>query len=196
MEGQITEEELEWNSEAGAEDVEVAVGSEIEETRGLESSAMEVDNGGESEVVAVEKGKQSGGWKWVLSSPPKQSRKRACATMATQTTMGSQAKTESMGSGGIGCDQCVQQGIACVVVDGGTRCTNCKAKHYRCSLVMEKEGMGGKGSLAGLQQVKAAAGSQTRGKARRGKGVKGAALGGLTLGECVLVLPIRGLNIL
>ena len=107
MEGQITEEELEWNSEAEAEDVKVAVGSEVEETGGLESSAMEVDNGGKSEVAAVEKGKQSRGWKWAPSLPPKQVRKRARATTAMQTTMGSQAKMESMGSGGIGCDWCI-----------------------------------------------------------------------------------------
>ena len=54
IEGQITEEELEWNSEVEAEDVKVVVGSEVEETGGLESLAMEVDEGGESEVVTVE----------------------------------------------------------------------------------------------------------------------------------------------
>ena len=77
-----------------------------------------------------------------------------------------------------------------MVVDGGARCANCKAKHYRCSLVMVKEGMGGKGSLVGSQQAKAAARSQTRGKARRGKGTKEATLSSLTLGEWALVSPI------
>ena len=60
IEGQITEEELEWNSEAEA-DVKVAVGSEVEETGGPESSAMEVDDSGESEVVAVEEEGKCGG---------------------------------------------------------------------------------------------------------------------------------------
>ena len=57
MEGQITEEELEWNSEGEAENVKVAVVSEVEETGRPESSAMEVDDGGESEVAAVEQGR-------------------------------------------------------------------------------------------------------------------------------------------
>ena len=68
---------------------------------------MEVDDGSESKVVAVEEEKQSGGWKWVLSSPLKQLRKRACAATATQMTTGSQVKTESAGSMGIGCEQCI-----------------------------------------------------------------------------------------
>ena len=155
---------------------------------------MEVDDGSKSEVVTVEEGKQSRGWKQVPSSPPKQSRKRACITTATQMTMGSQAKTESAGGMGIRCERCIQQGIVCMVVDRGAQCANCKAKHYGCLLVVAKEVMRGKGSLVGSQQVRAVTGSQTRGKAMRGKGVKGAALSGLTLGKWVLVPPIRVLT--
>ena len=155
---------------------------------------MEVDEGGESEVVAVEEGQRSGRRKRAPSSPPKQSRKRARAATATQTTTGSQVRTESTGSVGIGCERCVRQGIACVAVDGGARCANCKAKHYGCSLVVGKEVPRGKGGPSGSQQAKAAAGSQTSGKARRGKGAKGAALGGLTSGECVLLSRIRVLK--
>ena len=188
------EEELEQNSEAEAEDVKVVVGSEVKETGGPESLAMEADDGSESEVVAVEEGKRSRGQKWAPSLPPKQVRKRACAVTAMQMTVGSQVKTESMRSVGIGCEWCVRQGIICVAVNGGVRCANCKVKHYKCLLVAVKEGMGGKGSPVGSQQAKVATRSQTRGKALRGKGVKGATLSGLTLGEWVLVLPIRVLT--
>ena len=107
MEGKITEEELEKNSEAEAEDSNAVGRSEVKEAGGLESLAMEVDNGGESEVVAVEEGKRSGGRKWAPLSPPKQVRKRAHTVTVTQTTMGSQVKTESMGSMGIGCEWCI-----------------------------------------------------------------------------------------
>ena len=72
-----------------------------------------------------------------------------------------------------------------MAVDGGTQCVNCKAKHYGCSLVVAKEVPRGKGGPAGSQQARAAAGSQTRGKARSGKGAKGAALSGLTLGKSI-----------
>ena len=92
--------------EVEAEDSEVAGRSEVEEAAGLESLAMEVDNGSESKVAAVEEGKRSRGQKWVPSLPPKQMRKRACATTAMQSTVGSQTKMESMGTVGTGCERC------------------------------------------------------------------------------------------
>ena len=193
IEGQITEEELERNSEAEA-DIEVAVGSEVEETGGPESSAMEVDDGGESEVVAVEEETKRGGRKRAPSSPPKASRKRARAATATQSQAGSQSKAGGVEHTGTRCERCVRQGIVCVAVDGGARCANCKAKHYKCSLVAGKEGMGGKGGPAGSQQAKVAAGSQMRRKASRGKGAKGSALGGLSLGEWPSLPPSRVLT--
>ena len=70
-----------------------------------------------------------------------------------------------------------------MTVDGGARCTNCKAKHYGCLLVVAKEGLRGKGSPSGSQQARAAASSQMRGKERRGEGTKRATLSGLTLGK-------------
>ena len=148
IEGQIMEEELEWNSEAEA-DIEVAVGSRVEETGDPESSAMEVDGGSESKVVAVEEGGKRGGQKQVPSLPPKVSRKRAHAAMVTQSQVGSQLKAGSVGHMGTQCEWCVWQGIMCMVVDGGARCANCKAKHYGCLLVVAKEPSGGKGSPAG-----------------------------------------------
>ena len=70
----------------------------------------------------------------------------------------------------------------CVAVDRGMMCISCKMNYYRCSLVVVKEVPRGS-SLSGLQQARAVAGSQTRGKARRGKGAKGATLSSLTLGK-------------
>ena len=66
------EEELERNSEVEGEDSEAVGRSEVNEAAGPESSAMEVDNGSESKVAAVEEGKRSGGQKQAPLSPPKQ----------------------------------------------------------------------------------------------------------------------------
>ena len=82
-----------------------------EESGRMEPSAMEVDEGGESEVVAVEEGQQGGGQKCVPSLSPKAPRKRVHAMTATQSQVGSQLKTRSMGSMGTPCKWCVQQGI-------------------------------------------------------------------------------------
>ena len=90
-----------------------------------------------------------------------------------------QSQAGSLGSTGTQCEQCVQQGIICMVVDGGARCANCKVKHYGCLLVVVKEPSGRKGGVAGSQTVKVATGSQTRGKVKRGKNVKRATLSGL-----------------
>ena len=125
VDGRMTEEEFEQDSEMEAEveveaEAEAKAEAEADEVMGTEegkdtgrtaASAMEVDEDSESEVVAVEEGQQSGGQKQVPSSPPKQLWKRACTVMATQTTSGSQAGMESAESGGVGCEQCVQQGI-------------------------------------------------------------------------------------
>ena len=194
VEGKMTEEEFERDSEVEAEGDEAAGTEEVEESGRVETSVMEVDEGGESEVVTAEKGKRSGGRKRAPSSPPKQSRKRAHAATATQTTAGSQARMESTGSVGIGCKRCIRQGIVCVAVDGGARCTNCKAKHYGCSLVVGKEVPRGKGGPSGSQLARSAIGSQPKGKAKRAKSAKvakGVALSGLTLGECQMLLSNR-----
>ena len=60
-------------------------------------------------------------------------------------------RTESTGSVGIGCEQCIRQGIVCVAADGATQCANCTAKHYGCLLVVAKEVLRGKGGLLGSQ---------------------------------------------
>ena len=185
VDGKMTEEEFEQDLEADAE-VEgdkVTGMEEVKETGWMVALAMEVDADGESEVMAVEKGQRSGGQKRVLLSPPKQLRKRAHTATVMQMTTGSQVKMDSTRHIGIGCEWCVQQSIMCVAVDGGTRCANCKAKHYGCLLVVAKEVLRGKGGPSGLQQARVVVGSQMRAKVRRGKGAKGAALRGVTLGK-------------
>ena len=65
VEGKMMEEEFEQNSEVEAEaevEVEEATGTEeVKETGGMEASAMEVDEGSESEVVAIEEESKSSG---------------------------------------------------------------------------------------------------------------------------------------
>ena len=123
MDGKMMEEEFERDSEAGAEaeaEAEEAMGTEeVEETGAMEASAMEVDGDGKSEVVAMEEERKSGGRKQTLSSLPKASRKRQRTVTAMQSQVGSQPKARSTGSMETLCEQCVHQGVVCMVVDGG-----------------------------------------------------------------------------
>ena len=164
-----------------------AVGTEeVGMTGGTQSSAVEVDEEGEDEVVAVEEVKQGEMRKQAPSSPPKSSRKRVRAGMVTQPPAGSQVKGSSMqgSQAGVGtvvstanlCWRCVRHKTVCIVPSSGARCENCQAKHYGCSLVPPKEVVGGKGGASGLQkakmversqQAKGPTGSQTKGRARK-----------------------------
>ena len=80
LEGRMSQAELEIDSEV--EEMGEAEGSEAVRTEefgmtgGTQSSAMEVDEEGEDEVVVVEEVKRGETRKWVLSLPPKSSRKR------------------------------------------------------------------------------------------------------------------------
>ena len=100
LEGQMSQVELEIDSEV--EEMGEAEGSEairMEEvgvTGGTQSSAMEVDEEGEDEVVVVEEAKRGETRKWVPSSPPKSLRKRVRAGTATQMPVGSQVKGSSV----------------------------------------------------------------------------------------------------
>ena len=76
------------------------------------------------------------------------------------------------------CWRCVKHKTVCIVLNGGARCENCRAKHYGCSLVPPKEVVGGKGgalgsqkakTVEGSQQAKGATGSQTKGRARKAR---------------------------
>ena len=183
LEGQMDQVELEVDSEV--EEMVEAEGSEavgMEEygtTGGTQSSAMEVNEEGEDEVVVVEEAMQGETRKRAPSSPPpKSSRKRVQAGTATQTLVGSQVKGGSVqgSQAGMGtavstvnpCWRCVKHRVECVMLSGGARCENCRAKHYGCSLVPPKEVVGGKGGPSGSQKAKVAEGSQqAKGWARK-----------------------------
>ena len=74
------------------------------------------------------------------------------------------------------------------MLSGRARCENCQAKHYRCSLVPLKEVVGGRGGLSGSQQMKAMAGSQTKGVLRKARKA-------ITLGKSISVMASSSLNI-
>ena len=80
LEGRMRQAELEIDSEAeemGEAEGSEAVGTEeVGMTGGTQSSAMEVDEEGEDEVVVVEEAKQGETRKRVPLSLPKSSRKR------------------------------------------------------------------------------------------------------------------------
>ena len=190
LEGRMSQVELEIDSEAEemveAEGSEAVGTEEFGTTGGTQSSAMEVDEEGEDEVVVVEEAKRGETRKQAPSSPPKLSRKRVRAGTATQTPVGSQVKGSSVqgSQAWVGnavsmanlCWRCVRHKTVCIVPSGGARCENCQAKHYGCSLMLPKEVVGGKGgalgsqkakTVEGSQQAKGAMGSQTKGQARK-----------------------------
>ena len=153
LEGRMSQVELEIDSEVEemveAEGSEAVGTKELGTTGGTQSSAMEVDKEGEDEVVVVKELKRGETRKWAPSSPPKSSRKRVRAGMATQTPAGSQVKGSSVqgSQAGVGtavstanpCWRCVRHKTVCIVPSGRARCENCRAKHYGCSLVPPKE---------------------------------------------------------
>ena len=186
----MSQAELEIDLEAEemveAEESEAVGTEEFGTTGGTQSSAMEVDEEGEDEVVVIEEVKRGETRKRALSSPPKSSRKRVRAGTATQTPAGSQVKGSSVqgSQAGVGtavstanpCWRCVKHKTVCIVLNGRAQCENCRAKHYGCSLVPPKEVMGGKGralgsqkakTVEGSQQAKGAMESQTKGRARK-----------------------------
>ena len=188
----MSQAELEIDSEAEemveAEESEVVGTEEFGTTGGTQSSAMEVDEEGEDEVVVVEEAKRGETRKWAPSSPPKSSRKRVRAGTATQTPAGSQVKGSPVQGSQMGtgtavstanpCWRCVKHKTVCIVLNGGARCENCRAKQYGCLLVPPKEVVGGKGGASGSQkakmvegsqQAKGAMGSQTKGWARKAR---------------------------
>ena len=181
----ITESELERDSEAEEEDARGEVTGEeaVEGAVGTESSAMEVDDAGEDEVMAVDEARPLGGRKRAPSSPPKQSKKRARATATTQGTVGGQSEPKTTAIASVSCERCTRQKIACIPTGGGARCVNCKAKHLGCSLVPAKEVSEGKGGASGASRVKTLGGSRPKRQAKSKKepaikaGVAGISLG-------------------
>ena len=203
LEGRLSQEALEVDSEVEemgeAEESEAVGMEEVGMTGGTQLSAMEVDEEGEDEVVVVEEVKRGETRKRVPSSPPKLSRKRVRAGMATQMPVGSQVKGGSvpgsqvgmgtMGRMGKPCWRCVKHGVQCIMLSAGARCENCRAKHYRCSLVPPKEVVGGKGGPSWSQKAKVAEGSQ------QAKGVSRKARKALTLGKSKSISIRLPLNI-
>ena len=95
---------------------------------------------------------------------------KGSSVQASQTATGTAVSTANP------CWRCVRHKTACIMLNGGARCENCRAKHYGCSLVPPKEVVGGKGGVSGSQkaktvegsqQAKGATGSQTKGRARK-----------------------------
>ena len=131
LEGQMSQAELEVDLEveemAEAEGSEVVGTEDVGMTGRTQSSAMEVDEEGEDEVVVVEvqRGEMR---KWAPSSPPKLSRKRVRAGTVTQTPVGSQVKGSSVqgSQAGMGtavstanpCWRCVKHRVQCIVLSG------------------------------------------------------------------------------
>ena len=115
----------------------------------------------EKDLEAEDKGTK-GGRKWAPSSPPKLSRKRACMSTTITSKPTAMEKADSRLSTVNTCNRCCHFEIKCVPTDGGARCSNCKAKHYKCLLVPSKEGLEGKGVTSGMHHLK----TVTRGRAK------------------------------
>ena len=64
-------------------------------------------------------------------------------------------------------DQCCYHNIKCTPTDVGARCSNCKAKHYKCSLVPAKESSDLKTTSLGACLMKIAVGGQTKAQEKK-----------------------------
>ena len=157
----ITAEEFEKDLEVEAERSKVTGEGMVEDAFGTQMSEMEVDDAGEDEVVAEDKGTK-GGRKQVPYLPPKLSRKWACAstTITSKSTVIEKAGNKSSPLNT--CDRCCHYDIRCIPTNGGARCSNCKVKHYKCSLVPSKEGLEGKGVTTRICHLKTVTGSKVK----------------------------------
>ena len=155
---EITESDLERDSDAEEEEGRSAATrkEEVEDVMGTEASAMEVDDAGGDEGMAVDGALASSRRKRAPSSPPKPSNKRARAATTTQ------AKAAIVGTASVSCERCIRQHIVCIPSNGGARCANCKAKHLGCSLVPAKEVGESKGGASGAPRTKPVGGSRPK----------------------------------
>ena len=134
LEGRMSQAELEIDSEA--EEMVEAEGSEavgMEEfgtTGGTQSSAMEVDEEGEDEVVVVEEAKRGEMRKRAPSSPPKSLRKRVRAGTATQMPVGSQVKGSSVQGSQTGMGTAVSTANPCWRCKNTRRCASCSTAEH------------------------------------------------------------------
>ena len=177
----ITAEEFEKDSEAEAEGSEVTGVAVIEDKVGAQVSGMGVDDVGEDEVV-VEDLKSKGGRKRAPSSPPKPSRKRTRASTAIRSKPTVIKRTDSSASMVTACDHCRYHNIKCTPTDAGARCSNCKAKHYKCSFIPVKESSELKTSSLGVHLTKIAVGGQTKAQEKKDAAKKAKAFRRITLG--------------
>ena len=176
----ITAEEFERDSEAEAERSEVVEDVPGEDALGMQTSKMEVDDVGEDEVVVEDKGSK-GGRKRAPSSPPKLSRKRTHASTAVMSKPIVIERKDSSATVVTSCEWCRQHNIKCTPTDAGARCLNCKAKHYKCSLVPTKEGSEMKTVLSGARLMRIAIGGPTKAQEKKEAAKKAKAFRGVTL---------------
>ena len=177
----ITAEELEKDSEVEAEGSEVTGVAIIEDKVGAQVSEMEVDDVGEDEVV-VEDLKSKGGRKRAPSSPPKPLRKRTRALTAIGSKPTVIERTDSSVSMVTTCNWCCYHNIKCTPTDAGARCSNCKAKHYKCSFIPAKESLELKTSSLGARLTKIAVEGQTKAQEKKDAAKKAKVFRGVTLG--------------
>ena len=177
----ITAEEFKRDSKEELERSKVMGEEVVEDMVGMQVSEMEVDDAGEDEVVAEDK-RLKGGRKQAPSSPLKPSRKQACASTAIASKPAVMEKANSKLSTVNACDWCCHYDIKCVPTDRGARCSNCKVKHYKCSLVPSKEGSEGKGGLSVMHCTKTAAGGRVNMQEKKEAAKKAKVFHRVTLG--------------
>ena len=176
----ITAEEFKRDLEAEAERSEIVEDIAGKDALGTQTSEMEVDDVGEDEVVAEDKGSK-GGRKRAPSLPPKLSRKRTHALTAVVSKPIVIERTDSSASAVTSCERCRQHNIKCTPNDVGARCLNCKAKHYKCSLVPMKEGLEMKTTPSGARLMRIAVGGPTKVQEKKEAAKKAKAFHGVTL---------------
>lgn len=87
------------------------------------------------------------------------------------------------------CDRCLHHNTKCVPTDRRAQCANCKAKHYRCSLVLVKESSEGKGGSSATHHTATVAGGRTKAQEKKEAAKKAKAFDRVTLGR-FLFLPL------
>ena len=176
----ITVEEFERDSEAEVERSKIVEDVAGEDALGTQMSEMEVDDAGEDKVVAEDKGSK-GGRKRAPSSPPKLSRKQTRVSTSVVSKPTVVERTDSSVSVVTSCDRCRQHNIKCTPTDAGARCLNCKAKHYKCSLVPVKEDSELKTAPSGVRLTRIAVGGPTKVQEKKEAAKKAKAFHGVTL---------------
>ena len=176
----ITAEEFERDSEAEAERSEVVEDVTGEDVLGTQTSEMEVGDVGEDEVVVEDKGSK-GGRKRAPSLPPKLSRKQTRASTTVVSKPIVVERKDSSATAVTSCEWCRQHNIKCTPTDAGAQCLNCKAKHYKCSLVPAKEGLEMKTTSLGARLMRIAVGGPIKVQEEKEAAKKAKAFRGVTL---------------